>query len=375
MQVNRPKEYRPELAQSSTPKSKDEQMRQQLGLGPEDGPGDEEEDAPPPLPAKKKSAPAKAAGSDAKVAELEAKNAELEQSLAKEATRRDEQVETIKKLANSRMANITKSFEEKLAARERELEELSATSANDAEQLAQMRAHASALEEQLKKAGVQPAAAPAPAGSDDRLLGEIERLRKENAALRSKPAGNATGNGAASPSAATDAENRELKKTIDNLMEANSKLVSNTKSKIALLESELEKYKAGGGGGGGGGGGSSGGALSAAASAQIAQMQKMIEEEGRERKKAVEESARLRRELESNSAAVQSQSGAAVEEMKKVKMQSAELTKQLEKKEREVKDVEQDFALKEKELRREMDGLREEKVGLQEAYACMFVWG
>ena len=121
MQVNRPKEYRPELAQSSTPKSKDEQMRQQLGLGPEDGPGDEEEDAPPPLPAKKKSAPAKAAGSDAKVAELEAKNAELEQSLAKEATRRDEQVETIKKLANSRMANITKSFEEKLAAREREL--------------------------------------------------------------------------------------------------------------------------------------------------------------------------------------------------------------------------------------------------------------
>ena len=101
----------------------------------------------------------------------------------------------------------------------------------------------------------------------------------------------------------------------------------------------------------------------------------MIEEEGRERKKAVEESARLRRELESNSAAVQSQSGAAVEEMKKVKMQSAELTKQLEKKEREVKDVEQDFALKEKELKREMDGLREEKVGLQEAYACMFVWG
>ena len=372
--MNRPKEYRPELAQSSTPKSKDEQMRQQLGLGPEDGPGDEEEDAPPPLPAKKKSAPAKAAGSDAKVAELEAKNAELEQSLAKEATRRDEQVETIKKLANSRMANITKSFEEKLAARERELEELSATSANDAEQLAQMRAHASALEEQLKKAGVQPAAAPAPAGSDDRLLGEIERLRKENAALRSKPAGNATGNGAASPSAATDAENRELKKTIDNLMEANSKLVSNTKSKIALLESELEKYKAGGGGGGGGGGGSSGGALSAAASAQIAQMQKMIEEEGRERKKAVEESARLRRELESNSAAVQSQSGAAVEEMKKVKMQSAELTKQLEKKEREVKDMEQDFALKEKELKREMDGLREEKVGLKEAYACMFVW-
>ena len=73
---------------------------------------------------------------------------------------------------------------------------------------------------------------------EDRLLAEIERLRKENAALRSKPAGNATGNGAASPNAATDAENRELKKTIDNLMEANSKLVSNTKSKIALLESE-----------------------------------------------------------------------------------------------------------------------------------------
>ena len=96
---------------------------------------------------------------------------------------------------------------------------------------------------------------------------------------------------------------------------------------------------------------------------------------GAERKKAVEESARLRRELESNSAAVQSQSGAAVEEMKKVKMQSAELTKQPEKKEREVKDMEQDFALKEKELKREMDGLREEKVGLHEAYACMFVYG
>jgi hypothetical protein len=39
---------------------------------------------------------------------------------------------------------------------------------------------------------------------------------------------------------------RELKKTIDNLMEANSKLVSNTKNKIALLEGELERYKSGG---------------------------------------------------------------------------------------------------------------------------------
>jgi hypothetical protein len=39
---------------------------------------------------------------------------------------------------------------------------------------------------------------------------------------------------------------RELKKTIDNLMEANSKLVSNTKNKIALLEGELDRYKAGG---------------------------------------------------------------------------------------------------------------------------------
>ena len=69
-----------------------------------------------------------AGGAEKRVADLEAKNAELEKKLASEGTRRDEQVETIKKLANSRMANITKSFEEKLAAKERELEELRHTS-------------------------------------------------------------------------------------------------------------------------------------------------------------------------------------------------------------------------------------------------------
>ena len=39
---------------------------------------------------------------------------------APETRNRKTQVETIKKLANSRMANITKSFEEKLASKERE---------------------------------------------------------------------------------------------------------------------------------------------------------------------------------------------------------------------------------------------------------------
>ena len=42
---------------------------------------------------------------------------------------------------------------------------------------------------------------------EDRLLAEIERLRKENAELRSKQTANAAGNGAASPGA--DAELRQ----------------------------------------------------------------------------------------------------------------------------------------------------------------------
>jgi hypothetical protein len=41
-----------------------------------------------------------------------------------EAAIRFLQVETIKKLANSRMANITKGFEEKLSLKEKEFEEL-----------------------------------------------------------------------------------------------------------------------------------------------------------------------------------------------------------------------------------------------------------
>jgi hypothetical protein len=41
-----------------------------------------------------------------------------------EAGMRFLQVETIKKLANSRMANITKGFEEKLSLKEKEFEEL-----------------------------------------------------------------------------------------------------------------------------------------------------------------------------------------------------------------------------------------------------------
>jgi len=279
MQVNRPKEYKPQLAVASKPLSEEEQMRRQLGLSPDEvGRGDDEDEAPP-APARRGGGSGAAGSADKRVAELEAKNAELEKKLANEGTRRDEQVETIKKLANSRMANITKSFEEKLAAKERELEDLSATSAGDAEQLAQLRAHTASLEEQLKKAGVQPAAAPVAAGSDDRLLGEIERLRKENAALRAKPSSNGEGG--------SSEEVRELKKTIDNLMEANSKLVSNTKNKVALLETELERCKSGGGGGGGGGG------ESGAGSAQIAKMQKILEDESSERKKAVEEVASL----------------------------------------------------------------------------------
>ena len=293
MQVNRPKEYRPELADASKPQSKEEQMRQQLGLGPDEGgPGDDEDEAPP-APARRGGGGA-AGGADKRVAELEAKNAELEKKLANEGTRRDEQVETIKKLANSRMANITKSFEEKLAAKEREMEELSATSGGDAEQLAQLRAHVTALEDQLKAAGVQPAAVPSSSATDDRLLGEIERLRKENAALRSKPS---TSNG----DSASSEEVRELKKTIDNLMEANSKLVSNTKNKIALLEGELERYKAGGAAPAGKAG------EAGAGSAQIAKLQQMLEDESNERKKAGEEVARLRRELEQGGQASQKQ--------------------------------------------------------------------
>jgi kinesin family protein C2/C3 len=361
MQVNRPKEYRPELADASRPRSKEEQMRQSLGLGPDEGsPGDEEDEAPPPPPVRKGAGAApKAGGSDKRVAELEAKNAELEKRLASEASRRDEQVETIKKLANSRMANITKSFEEKLAAKEREMEDLSFTSAGVAEQLAQVVAHGNMLEQQLKGAGLQPASASAGSGSEDKLLGEIERLRKENAALRSKPAST---NGDVGTS--SDAEKRELKKTIDNLMEANSRLVSNTKSKIAMLESELERYKSGGGGGNNG---SSASVDSGAASAQIAKMQKILEDESNERKKAVEEVARLRREMEEKGASAERQSGDAAAQVKDLQKQNNELSKQLGHKDAQLKAQIDDFSLKEKDLKRQITGLEEEKSALVKA--------
>ena len=319
MQVNRPKEYRPELADASRPQSKEEQMRQQLGLGPDEASREDDDNEPPPAPARRGGS--SATGSDKRLAELEAKNAELEKKLAHEGTRRDEQVETIKKLANSRMANITKSFEEKLAAKERELEDVSTNSAGDVEALAQLRAQSAVLVEQLKKAGVQPDVVPSSVDSDDgRLLGEIERLRKENATLRAKPSSNGEGD------TGSDAENRELKKTIDNLMEANSKLVSNTKSKIALLETELERYKSGGVGssaGGGGGGGDSAG------SAQIAKMQKILEDESNDRKKAQNEVSRLRAELEQSGVAVQKQSGDSSAQVKELQRSSNELTKQV----------------------------------------------
>jgi len=355
MQVNRPKEYRPELADASKPQSKEEQMRQQLGLGPDEGgPGDDEDEAPP-APARRGGGGA-AGGADKRVAELEAKNAELEKKLANEGTRRDEQVETIKKLANSRMANITKSFEEKLAAKEREMEELSATSGGDAEQLAQLRAHVTALEDQLKAAGVQPAAVPSSSATDDRLLGEIERLRKENAALRSKPS---TSNG----DSASSEEVRELKKTIDNLMEANSKLVSNTKNKIALLEGELERYKAGGAA-------PAGKASEAGAgSAQIAKLQQMLEDESNERKKAGEEVARLRRELEQGGQASQKQANDSAQ-VKELQVNSKELTKQLGQKDAELKAKTDDFALKEKDLMRQIKALEEEKNTLEKSGAA-----
>jgi hypothetical protein len=71
-----------------------EQMRQQLGLGPDDvGPGDDEDEAPP-APARRGGGGGAAGGAEKRVADLEAKNAELEKKLASEGTRRDEQVET-----------------------------------------------------------------------------------------------------------------------------------------------------------------------------------------------------------------------------------------------------------------------------------------
>mmetsp|Transcript_79902 Transcript_79902/g.129513 ORF Transcript_79902/g.129513 Transcript_79902/m.129513 type:complete len:788 (+) Transcript_79902:81-2444(+) len=360
MQVNRPKEYRPELADASRPQSKEEQMRQQLGLGPDEASREDDDIEPPPAPARRGGS--SATGSDKRLAELEAKNAELEKKLAHEGTRRDEQVETIKKLANSRMANITKSFEEKLAAKERELEDVSTNSAGDVEALAQLRAQSAVLVEQLKKAGVQPDVVPSSVDSDDgRLLGEIERLRKENATLRAKPSSNGEGG------AGSDAENRELKKTIDNLMEANSKLVSNTKSKIALLETELERYKSGGVGssaGGGGGGGDSAG------SAQIAKMQKILEDESNDRKKAQNEVSRLRAELEQSGVAVQKQSGDSSAQVKELQRSSNELTKQLGQKDAHLKAQLDDFGIKEKDLMRQVKSLEEDKASLEKSGAA-----
>lgn len=75
-------------------------------------------------------------------------------------------------------------------------------------------------------------------------------------------------------------------------MEANAKLVSNTKTKIAVLEGELERYRGGGGApskAGGGGGGDD--------SEAIKRLQEVLRQEGKAREAAVAEAKQLREEV------------------------------------------------------------------------------
>jgi hypothetical protein len=54
MQVNRPKEYRPELASVAHPQSREDKLRNELGLSVEDfGQEEEEEEDISPVPASK----------------------------------------------------------------------------------------------------------------------------------------------------------------------------------------------------------------------------------------------------------------------------------------------------------------------------------
>jgi len=360
MQVNRPREYRPELVNAEKPLSREEKLRAELGLG--DGEVDmrpEDEDEAPPPPSRKGGA----AGGDTRVKELEKKNQELEARLSAEGAKRDEQVETIKKLANSKISNITKSWEEKLAAKERECEDVQSVAANDADQIAQLMSRMTMLEKQLRDAGVEPSSAKSLMGeAEDRLTAEIGLLRKEVKELKTRPVATSSSNGA-ERSGQLESENRDLKKTIDNLMEANEKLVSNTKSKIAVLEKELDKHRNRGGDAGGGGGGG-GGAGDPELMAKMTQVQKALEDVQAEKDKALAEVAGLKAQLAAAGKGASEETAAAVKEVqRKLLDKEKELTAEKQK----VKAVQDDAEIREKDLKRQVEALTAEQEKMTKA--------
>mmetsp|Transcript_4750 Transcript_4750/g.10885 ORF Transcript_4750/g.10885 Transcript_4750/m.10885 type:complete len:798 (+) Transcript_4750:195-2588(+) len=362
MQVNRPKEYRPELATSEKPLSREEteeklrlelkekeereeKMRSELGLEGDRQPDEEEEK--PTVPARKPASKSKGVddGTAQKLLELEARNAELEKKLAGGA----QGVETIKKLANSRMANITKQFEEKLATKDKEFEEMQAMSARDVEQIA-------SLKKQLESAGLTPvAAAPASGVGEDRMAGELEMLRRENAALKAK--GSSGGGGAAAAggdarSAGLEMENKDLRKTIDNLQECIIKLQANNET----LENKVANDHPGGGAAPGGGGGGD--------SEAIKKLQDVLKKAEAAREKKEAENATLKKELESKSGAESKASAAVMEEVKSLRVQLNEKEKALSKAGQDLKAATEDAALKDKEKDREIARLNAEVVRL-----------
>eukprot|EP00291_Cryptomonas_curvata_P023515 CAMPEP_0172170030 /NCGR_PEP_ID=MMETSP1050-20130122/11036_1 /TAXON_ID=233186 /ORGANISM="Cryptomonas curvata, Strain CCAP979/52" /LENGTH=191 /DNA_ID=CAMNT_0012841157 /DNA_START=90 /DNA_END=662 /DNA_ORIENTATION=- len=189
MSVQRPKEYRPELANSDSPLSRDATLRESLGLSKEaaEAGASDDDDTPPPVPHRRAStAQATAVAQrqvdsavEARVKELEAENADYKKRL-------NDQVETMKKLANSRISNVTKSFEEKLLQKDKVVEELQLGRQSDVEQMVVLNSRIKALENQLIALGQQPAAQRTGEGPDmdARIAQELDRLRRENAELR-----------------------------------------------------------------------------------------------------------------------------------------------------------------------------------------------
>mmetsp|Transcript_88 Transcript_88/g.270 ORF Transcript_88/g.270 Transcript_88/m.270 type:complete len:878 (-) Transcript_88:200-2833(-) len=290
VQVHKPKEWKPELAasaQGSAAQSgltREQKMMQALGLQQdllEDN--SDEEDGQLESDVSKDVIIRQLKEERRARAEIEKELKEMKKHLDSGSERsalldqkHAEQLTTIKKLADSRVAIMTKNFQEKLSLKEQEIEEGQVQAAAELEKADALRRRVTLLEAKMKEAGIDPPAqsttdAEAMDRSDveRRLQRKIQRQKEESAQMRAAleqkeqqvaslqvQAQSAAALAAAAPPAPTQhtpnasadglsQENSNLKKTVDNLMEANTKLAANTKSKIAFLEKELEKHRSG----------------------------------------------------------------------------------------------------------------------------------
>ena len=120
------------------------------------------------------------------------------------------------------------------------------------------------------------------------------------------------------------------------LVQVNSKLVSNTKSKISALEQELaeQKQRAGAGGGDAAAPAATAAAGAAAESETIKQLQKVLKEESEAREKAQKEAAALRQQAAAAVGVAAKPAGVPPEELKKLQLELREKEKQARRRDR-----------------------------------------